>query len=169
MTDIEIKEMCSKETLCSMQENVDDKRVDVKKISSKESVDMHEAVEQALSILSKAGVRAYLYADIKDLLSPSTIPYIYQFNTLLSLSEFDDEGNQTPESMKTLSIYNSFLWYSLFETITQQSNLAHKLGLNKLDRSDPKTIEIKMNYFTKFMWECLYNVSEYAQEHKNDA
>ncbi len=169
MTDDDIKDMCSKTTILGMQKGVDEFREHRKSLTNDDGKDKHDAVEKALGILSQAKVKAYIYADIPDLVSPSTIPRMYQFNTLLSLMNFDEDGNLTLESMEQLSIYNSFMWFTLFETITQQSNVAVKLGLDKLDRSDPETVKIKMDHFIRFVWECLYIASKHAEKHKDDA
>jgi hypothetical protein len=168
MTDEEIKDACSLNKFKEMQVDVDQIRENRKKICNDEEKNKHDAVEKALSLLSQAGVMAYIYADLPNMLHPSTIPSIYQFSTILSLCKFDEDGNQTKESMERLSIYNSFLWLTLFETITNQSNIAQHLGLDKLDRSDPKTAEKKMDFFTKFMWQCLYTANEYCKKHKDD-
>jgi hypothetical protein len=146
------------------QSRVDSERVDCKKSLIGEERSKHVAVEQALALLAKEDIYAYIYADIPHPEYLPGIPCVYQFNTIGCLCKYDEKGNPAQETSYRNSFFHAALWKSLVDNHIQFSEESIARGIDKLDPRDPDTHTKRMYFMMYFLTSCYRQYQEKVNE-----
>lgn len=157
-----------KEKFNKEQAEVDELRRKTKISLVEEEKKKHEAVEKALALLAAEDIYAYIYADLPHQEFIPGIPCVYQFNTLGTLTKYDDKGNRTDESSYRNEFFNSALWCSLVDNTVAHSVESRRRGLDKLDRSDPDTYAKHMQFIHEFIHGCRVDYNKKRRELLDD-
>lgn len=165
---METEELSTKELLSIHQKQVDEDRNDMKTQLSAEDLAKHQAVEEALSILAKHKIMAFIYADVRDIRMPEGLPCVHQYNTMGCLAEYKEDGSYTDEFGKKLGLFDSAMWHSLFSTITRQGSLAIRYGIDKLDWWDKDDFSKVMDFFNCYVVGCINEYNKMGRELSNE-
>lgn len=158
------EELNDKDALEIQQIICDDDRKAEKMGLLDEEKKKHEVVEAALHSLAVNGIRAYIYADVPTSSAPPGIPTVYQFNTMASFFEYDEDGNRTEKSIYDGCFFHSALWVSLIENTIMFSSLAKEMGVVNLDPHDPTTHRKKMQFVDYYLTMCYRDAQEKTRE-----
>jgi hypothetical protein len=151
---MQTKELSDRDDLEIMQIICDDDRETDKQSLVEDEKRKHQVVEQALAMLASDGIFAYIYADIPHPNYPPGIPCVYQFNTLQSLIEYDEDGNRTENSSEKNAFFHSALWKGLVDNMIMFTPLAKRMGITDLDPLDPKTHRKRMEFLDMYVTLC---------------
>jgi hypothetical protein len=157
-------ELSDRDSLQAQQILVDSDRETEKLGLLDDELKKHEAVETALHLLASNGIRAYIYADIPTSSTPPGIPTVYQFNTIGSFFEYDENGNRTEQSLFEGQFFHSVLWVSLVENTITFSELAKYMGVDKLDLKEPTTHRKRMQFMDTYITLCYRDAREKTQK-----
>ena len=143
------------EILAARQKEVDADRTSMKSKLSPEDQLKHEVVEEAIDLLARHKIMAFIYADVPHIDTPKGIPSVHQYNTIANLAEYEEDGTYTEAWRKKMSLFNSCMWDGLFTTITVQGSTAIKYGIDKLDWFDKEEFSKVMHFFDSFVLDCV--------------
>jgi hypothetical protein len=147
-----------KEIINAEQQEVDRERSKLKMSLLEEEKQKHTAMETAIHLMSQANIKAYVFADLPNPEYPIGIPCIYQFNTLIGSVKYDEDGGiiASDEAM----LFSAALLRVIFEHYTMHSIGAKKMGLDKLDSSNPESFKKRLDYMSY----SIYDAVKYCQD-----
>jgi len=117
----------NQEHLEAEQTSADITREKIKSSLGADDLARHKAVEDAVKILTDAGVKFYLFPELNN---EEGVKIVWQWNSLSHFLEFDDAGRPTDKSKRiNREFHDSLLgvFFHFFKNLTRESEYARQL------------------------------------------